>query len=153
MHKPPLPESLLFQATARMLRWLLVILFAVLIPTVGASLAREFFPGLAARAPAMRPLLPVPELGYTTEGDGRPQTFQVRSGIPDQPGPNQKRAGSCDPGRAEVEINGGCWVETKTPPPCPLGKQWEHEGRCWLPVAPAARAPTSGGSLPVTIAE
>lgn len=153
MHKPP-HESLLFQATTRMLRWLLVILFAVLIPTVGASLAREFFPGLAARAPAVRPLLPVPGLGETTDGSSARVVRALGSKIPPEPGPNQKRAGTCNPKAAQVEINGGCWVQTQTPPPCPEGVQWEHEGHCWLPVAPAARSPTSGGgSLPVTIAE
>lgn len=152
MSKPP-TESFVLLITRRMLAVLFVFAFALLIPTVGADLARELIPGLAAQAPAVRPLIPVPDLGYTTESGARPEVFQVSSQIPDQPGPNQKRAGSCNPKAAQVEINGGCWVKTETPPPCPEGVQWEHEGRCWLPVAPAARVPTSGGSMPVNIAE
>lgn len=153
MPKPPILEILRFSATPRMLRWLLVILFAILIPTVGASLAREFFPNLAAQAGGTQLApLSVPELGWTTENPG-PGVFHVRSDIPDQPGPNQKRKGTCDPRYSEVEIKGGCWVKTDHPLPCPAGIQWEHEGRCWLPVAPAARVPTSGGSMPVNIAE
>jgi hypothetical protein len=149
MPKPPILEILRFSATPRMLRWLLVVLFAILIPTVGTSLAREFFPRLAVHTRVVP--LEVPELGWTTEGPRG--TMQVRSGIPDKPGPNQKRAGSCDPQRSEVEINGGCWVKTEHPLPCPIGVQWEHEGRCWLPVAPAAQLPSSGGSFPVNIAD
>lgn len=150
MPKPPILEILRFSASPRMLRWLLVILFAILIPTVRTSLAREFFPGLSDRA-AVRPTFQVPELGWTTEGGTRPETLQAS--IPEKPGPNQKRAGSCKPERSEMEINGGCWVQTTHPLPCPEGVQWEHQGRCWLPVAPAARLPSSGGSLPVSIAE
>lgn len=148
MPKPPVLEILRFAATPRMLRWILTILVAVLIPTAGPQLARELFP---ARASAARSAFQVPELGWTTEGGPRPETLQAS--IPEKPGPNQKRAGTCDPRAAQVEINGGCWVKTETAPPCPEGIQWEHEGRCWLPVAPAARLPSSGGSLPVSIAE
>lgn len=152
MPKPPPSESFVLLVTRRMLLTLFVLAFAILIPTVGASLLREFFPGLAVQARTAAPgSLEVPELGWTTEGSRG--TIQVRSDIPEKPGPNQKRAGNCDPQRSEVEIKGGCWVKTEHPLPCPIGVQWEHEGRCWLPVAPAARGPTSGGSLPVSIAE
>lgn len=152
MPKPP-TESFVLLITRRMLAVLFVLVIAVLIPTVGAQLAREIFPSLNARGASAQPApLPIPELGWTTEGPGS-GIFHVRNNIPQEPGPNQKRAGSCKPERSEVEINGGCWVQTTHPLPCPAGVQWEHEGRCWLPVAPAARAPTSGGSLPVTIAE
>lgn len=68
------------------------------------------------------------------------------------PGPNQKRSGQCVAKLAQVELNGGCWVETKTPPPCPDGYQWEHAGTCWLPVAHAMPVPTSGDVPPATVA-
>jgi hypothetical protein len=89
---------------------------------------------------------PVPLQKWTTADAGT----LVLGAIP-SPGPNQKR--KCDPDRAEQEINGGCWVETTTPPPCPRGKQWEHEGRCWLPVAEAKPVPTSGGSSSPGVAD
>jgi hypothetical protein len=150
MPKLPPTESLMFRATARMLRWLLVILFVLLVPTAGPTIAREFFPGL--RASSSPVMLPVPELGWSTDGRSGNEPIHVRGNttLP-SPGPNQKT--ECDSERSEVRLNGGCWVKTEKPPPCPPGKQWEHEGRCWLPVAPAARVPTSGGSLPVSIAE
>lgn len=146
MPKPPAPESFVLLITRRMLTWIFLIALVFLIPTAGPQLALKFIPALRDRAP----LLEVPELGWTTEG-GRPEVLQAS--IPEKPGPNQKRAGSCTPERSEVEINGGCWVKTEHPLPCPEGIQWEHQGRCWLPVAPAARLPSSGGSLPVSIAE
>jgi hypothetical protein len=149
MPKLPPTESLLFRATARMLRWLLVVLFVLLVPTVGPTIAREYFP--PPPAPSRAPGVPVPELGWSTEGRSGNEPVHVRGGEFPVPGPNQKT--QCDSERSEVKINGGCWVKTEKPPPCPLGKQWQYEDRCYLPVAPAARVPTSGGSLPVSIAE
>jgi hypothetical protein len=148
MLKPPSLESLRFCATPRMLRWLLVILFAILIPTVGASLAREFFP-LRTPVPGQ-----IPVLDFTTDGSrySAPPSYVLFGSLP-PPGPNQKRAGSCTEKAAQVAINGGCWVKTETPPPCPEGFQWEHDGKCWLPVARAASVPTSGGGTPVTVAD
>ena len=67
------------------------------------------------------------------------------------PGPNQKRADDCNPEHFEVH-SGGCWLETKKAPPCPKG-QWEHERRCWFPVAEAARTPTSGEPRTGAVAE
>lgn len=137
-------ESLRLYATRRMLWTVLVLAFAVLIPLGGTALLRPGRPPLPSAVPE------VPPLDWTTDG-GPMATRQVLAGFPG-PGPNQKRAGHCDPERAQVEINGGCWVETKTPPPCPMGKQWEHEGRCWLPVAEAKPIPTTGEPLPVNVA-
>jgi hypothetical protein len=68
------------------------------------------------------------------------------------PGPNQKRASRCNPKAAQEAINGGCWVQTKTPPPCPEGLQWEHEKKCWLPVAEAKPVPQSGEPQMVNVA-
>lgn len=66
---------------------------------------------------------------------------------------NQKKAADCDPDRAQVAIDGGCWVKTDKPPPCPKGKLWEHEGKCWFPVAYGKPVPTSGELRSAGIAE
>lgn len=152
MPKPPVREILRLVASPRMLRFLLVVLFAILIPTVGANLAREFLlpHPTAAAAP-----IGVPPLDWTTAGSrySPPLAMLLPGEIPDEPGPNQKRAGKCNPKRSEVEINGGCWVKTDHELPCPEGEQWEHKKRCWLPVARAAEPPTSGEPLRVNIAD
>lgn len=98
------------------------------------------------RPPRTEVLEPAPSLEWTTDA-GNVMGFAWRS-VPGKlppPGPSQKRAGQCETRAAQVAIEGGCWVETKTRPPCPMGFQWEHEGKCWLPVAKAAPVPTSGG--------
>lgn len=94
----------------------------------------------------------VPLQESTTDSVPHVLAALLPSTIPDAPGPNQKRAGDCNPKAAQVEINGGCWVKTETPPPCPEGVQWEHKGRCWLPVAYARPVPTSGELSPGNIA-
>jgi hypothetical protein len=90
------------------------------------------------------PLGPSVPLLEASADAGVPVFARVVLGTLPSPGPNQKRAGECDAGRSQVELNGGCWVQTTHPPPCPLGKQWEHEGRCWLPVGPTVRPPSAG---------
>lgn len=95
---------------------------------------------------------PVPLLEYTPTADAGPVRRSVLGKLP-PPAANQRKSGQCDPEQAQVELNGGCWVQTTTPPPCPLGKQWEHEGRCWLPVGVAKPAPTSGGGEPRGVAD
>lgn len=64
------------------------------------------------------------------------------------PMPNQLKAGRCDPDRAEEELEGGCWIRTKTKPNphCPAGKQWEYEGACYVPVMD--KQPRPGVALP-----
>lgn len=100
-----------------------------------------FVPGIGAFLTSPRPrLTPVPTLTSTPDTP----LAQTLFGVLPAPGPNQKRAGSCDPEKTQVEINGGCWMETKKPPPCPQGKLWEHEGKCWIPVGEAKPVPTSG---------
>jgi hypothetical protein len=59
------------------------------------------------------------------------------------PLPNQKTS-KCDDELGEEEIAGGCWMVTDKKPPCPPGKLWEHEGRCWRPIPYSARPPTTG---------
>lgn len=150
MQKPP-PlfrplESLRFAATPRMLRGLLVVSLTVLIPT-GAN--KVFHP----EPPKVGPIpLPVPVQEWTTEAHGWSPMQVLFATIP-PPGPNQKRAGKCNPKAAQVEIRGGCWVKTETPRPCPEGVQWEHDdGRCYLPVAEAKPVPQSGEPKMVNIA-
>lgn len=139
--KLPPTELLRIAATPRMLATVVIVLLTVLIPATAANVVERIAPGALRERP-------VPYLSSTPEGHGK----STLTGLP-KPGPNQRRAGDCDPDRAQVEINGGCWVKTETKPPCPEGKQWEHEGRCWLPVAPAAPVPTTGGAFPVTVAD
>lgn len=155
MLKPPPPmlsklEILKVVASPRMLRAVVLVLLAVLIPTSAERLLSRPAP-LPPPPPAP---LPVPSMDWTTDGASAAPFFlhAVLGSLP-SPGPNQKRAGQCNPRAAQVEINGGCWVKTDTPPPCPEGYQWEHDGKCWLPVAYAKPTPTSGGGpFPVNVA-
>jgi hypothetical protein len=108
--------------------------------------------GVPAPLPAPPPLdgaLPLQQ--WTTGGNLGVIASALPGAIP-RPGPNQKRSGQCDPGRSEVEIRGGCWVKTEHPLPCPDGKQWEHDGRCYLPVAHAKPVPTTGEIHPGNVA-
>lgn len=112
--------------------------------------------GVLLREPVLGPApLPAPQVPVleTTPAAAMPALAAMLPGRLPSPGPNQKRSGTCDPERAQVEINGGCWVETKTPPPCPRGKQWEHDGRCWLPVAEAKPVPTTGDPRTTGVAD
>jgi hypothetical protein len=96
---------------------------------------------------------PVPQVPLQASSVGAvPQVIAsvMQGGLP-PPGPNQKTAEDCNPDHFEVH-NGGCWLATEKKPPCPRG-QWEHEKRCWFPVAHAARTPTSGEPHRVPVAE
>jgi hypothetical protein len=138
-------ESLRFYASRRMLWLVTLVALTILLPAGATTWLRP------PAAVAVAPPLSVPQLESTT--DGTPRHSYARIGALPSPGPNQKRAGSCNPKAAQVEINDGCWVKTEQMPPCPEGFQWEHEGRCWLPVAHARPIPTTGDVLPVTVAE
>lgn len=99
------------------------------------------------RPPRNEVLEPAPSLEWTTDA-GNVIPFIGRAllqEIPKEPFPTQRRAGQCDDAASQEEINGGCWVQTKKKPPCPMGIQWEHDGKCWLPALRAAPTPTSGG--------
>lgn len=106
--------------------------------------------GLPAPTPA-RPHVPLQEATTDALPGLAAALRSIPATLPD-PGPNQKRAGQCDPEQAQVELNGGCWVQTNTPPPCPRGKQWEHARACWLPVAYARPLPTTGELHPGNVA-
>lgn len=131
-------------------RWLATVLVALV---VGAPFAlREPWgtPPLPVPPSPMEPTVPLLEAAVDA---GVPSFASLVMGRLPRPGPNQKRAGQCDPGRAQQEINGGCWVQTTTPTPCPEGKQWEHEGRCYLPVGPTVPPPSAGEPPPLSIAD
>lgn len=147
--QPPPRQPLSLLMHLRVPQWVGLVVLALLVPSglwmgLGESRPR------AAVAPAPLPAPEVP-LQESTPTGTLPTLASVLPNALPRPGPNQKRSGTCDEERAQVEINGGCWVETKTPPPCPRGKQWEYEGRCWLPVADAKPIPTTGEprTLPV----
>jgi hypothetical protein len=49
--------------------------------------------------------------------------------LPSKPFEGQRKP-PCDPERAEVEINGGCWMELARRAPCPKGAA-EYQGKCY----------------------
>jgi hypothetical protein len=59
--------------------------------------------------------------------------------MPSEPYGWQKRA-PCDLKRGESEKRGGCWIETKSPPPC-SNMAVEDEGRCFVPVPAEPKSP------------
>jgi hypothetical protein len=125
----------------RVPQWVGLVVLALLIPS-GAWMAL----GDSRGAPPTGPLpVPVPQVPLLSSTPSQlPALAMVLPGSLPPPGPNQLRSGKCDKRAAHVERSGGCWVKTETPPPCPVGIQWEHEGRCWLPVAEAKPMPTTG---------
>lgn len=111
---------------------------------IGLGSAVISWDGKRFQAPPETLEAPVPLQEWTTDAGVafRGVAVALPGKLP-PPAENQRKAGQCDRDAAQVEVNGGCWVETTTPRPCPKGKQWEHEGRCWLPVFRAARTPQS----------
>lgn len=101
---------------------------------------------------ALPAVAPVPMQTASVLGMPLGAAAAALGGLP-EPGPNQVRAGEegCNLDDFEVH-NGGCWLQTSKTPPCPA-TQWEHEKRCWFPVARAARVPTSGELRPRPVAD
>jgi len=66
--------------------------------------------------------------------------------IPPRPIPGQRRPdanGRC-PSKVHVPINGGCWIKlTMELKDCDKADAYEHQGGCYTPAVPPARAPTS----------
>lgn len=112
--------------------------------------AMLFMHEAASPVPLPRPAIPPQE--WTTDVPRGLAAAAWLGALPD-PGPNQKRSGECDPDQMQVELNGGCWIATERKPPCRSDKLWEHAGKCWLPVAHAARVPTSGEPRTPSVAE
>jgi hypothetical protein len=73
----------------------------------------------------------------------RPVTGLEGFPMPDKPFAEQKKA-PCDALVGEVELRGGCWLELTRRPPCPKGSA-EYQGKCYVAVGAAPRAPTSIG--------
>jgi hypothetical protein len=65
---------------------------------------------------------------------------QARRVIPAAPFKWQKRA-PCDDAARQVLLNGGCWYGGAAVPCAP--KEYEHEGRCYLPVAAIPTQPVA----------
>ena len=63
--------------------------------------------------------------------------------MPNKPFEGQKKP-PCDALVGEVELRGGCWLELTRRPPCPKGAA-EYQGKCYVAVGTAPRAPTSIG--------
>lgn len=120
--------------------------------------ALGLFVGAVALTMPMRKAQEVPADGITTPIPLREWTTAdagmvlraVQSALP-EPAPGQKTR--CEADLGEVELNGACWMKTDVPPPCPTGKLWKHEGKCWRPIPKTARTPTSGESRPIGVAE
>lgn len=151
---PPPPRQLVLSLLIERLhlkvpQWVGIVILAVALPTgIWAGLGDSR--GLPPLAPVPAPVPHVPLLSSTPAA--LPVLTMVLPGTLPPPGPNQLRAGKCNARGAEVELNGGCWLKTETPPPCPEGIQWEHEGRCWRPVALAKPVPTTGEPRPAPVA-
>lgn len=67
-----------------------------------------------------------------------------------RPDPRQRKP-PCDPD-LEKEANGYCWIGLAVTPPCPKGKAWEYEGRCYAYALKVERTPSSGEPHPSNVA-
>lgn len=145
MAKPPAPLRPL--AVSIVVERLKIVLPLAAVAIIAAALAPGAVMLLA------RPLVPQAAAAHEVATDGEvlfTMSRAVLNGLPVLE--NQKRAADCDPDRAQVVIDGGCWVKTDKPPPCPKGKLWEHEGKCWFPVAYGKPVPTTGEIRPGNVA-
>ena len=139
----PRPLSVLFSAE----RVKLALTSPALVLTL---LALALLPGmkewlLPARQPP--PPGPSPAIPAWAPADAGMLLARVVPGRLPPPGEGWK-TGGCDSDLGEQERNGSCWMETKVPPPCPAGKLWEDEGKCWRPIPKTARRPTSDDLRP-----
>lgn len=94
---------------------------------------------------------PMPMQEWTTDAGSMMVLAAVLPGRLPEPDAKQKR--QCDRLLGEHELNGGCWMPTDVPPPCPEGRLWLHEDKCWRPIPKTARVPQSGEPRPVSIAD
>jgi hypothetical protein len=77
-----------------------------------------------------------PELGVINGDDT--VLAAIAFPMPDKPYSNQAKP-PCRPRQGEVEINGGCWVETTKRPPCE--DTVEYKGRCYVVVGERSKRP------------
>lgn len=131
-------------------RWLATVLVML---AVGAPVALNGSGNVAAPQTPPSPLEPaVPLQEWAADAGVYPTTLAtVLRGLPRQEW--QKPAEKCDPDLGEHPIDGGCWMKTDVPPPCPPGKLFKHDGICWRPVPRSARPPTTGEPSPLSIAD
>jgi len=61
--------------------------------------------------------------------------------LPKKPAPGQRKP-PCEP-IYQRSLNGLCWWIMPKPPPCHDANQFEHEDKCYTPVIPSTRSPTS----------
>jgi hypothetical protein len=120
-----------------------LVLAAVGVGVLAVSTARA--PRYVAQEEAFE--APVPVEAWPVDAGATPPVLAVLPKVPGQ------KMGRCDPDLGEIELFGGCWMETKVPPPCPKGKLYTHEGKCWRPIPRAERTPTSGNRRPGGVAE
>ena len=67
-------------------------------------------------------------------------TPRVARPMPEKPLPGQRQP-PCTP-RTEIALRGACWRELAVKPPCG-NDTYEWEGKCYVPVIPPGRPPTS----------
>jgi hypothetical protein len=79
--------------------------------------------------------------GVMTDGSGLGEEW---AGIPIPAKPRPDQETKCDATAGEVSINGGCYLELSSKPPCPP-RQYEHGGKCWVAVGKRSRPATSVG--------
>jgi len=83
------------------------------------------------------PLTEMSLLGFTDGG-----VLALARPMPGQPYPGQKRP-PCQP-RAEMELNGGCWVPHREKAPCPENL-FEYKGECYTVSMQPPKTPQSVG--------
>lgn len=145
--KPPEPKPAALRFSARDVKFILsspaFVLFALVLATV---------PGLVPVL-TQHPEVHAPERAGPTEeyaADTRAPLAALADmtlrGLPPPDEQRQLRA-PCDPD-LEHEFNGYCWVPIDVRP-CPPGKTWEHQGKCYQRAmrVERKRVPTSGGEM------
>ncbi len=98
---------------------------------VALVVAAVFLEWLSSHVPSQEPphhQVPA-ELVTFTQAAG-PAPKGGRRSIPAEPFRGQKRR-ACEEDGGEL-INRGCWVKLAQQPPC--GRNFEHDGGCWMPV-------------------
>lgn len=146
---PPPPKQLALllvidRFRIRLPPWVGLTALAVLVPS-GVWMGLGDSRGTPTVGPV--PVGPQVELQASTAA-AFPPVVAMLNRLPD--GVDTQRKPPCDP-EMEHAIGGWCWIPLDTKP-CPKGKAWEHEGRCYLRALRAARSPTTGEPRTVPVA-